>query len=45
MQDQGGFGIVTGLYVGNMTVNSQLGVASYDKTVSGAPGKTIALVE
>jgi hypothetical protein len=45
MQDQGGFGIVTGLYVGNMTVNSQLGVASYDKTVAGAPGKTIALVE
>jgi hypothetical protein len=45
MQDQGGFGIVTGLYVGNMTVNSQLGVASYDKTVSGAPGMTIALVE
>jgi hypothetical protein len=45
MQDQGGFGIVTGLYVGNMTLNSQLGVASYDKTVAGAPGKTIAIVE
>lgn len=45
MQDQGGFGIVTGLYVGNMTVNSQLGVASYDTTVAGAPGKQIALVE
>ena len=45
MQDQGGTGIVTGLYVGNMTLNSQLGVASYDKAVSGAPGKTIALVE
>lgn len=45
MQDQGGFGIVTGLYVGNMNVNSQLGIASYDKTVAGAPGKQIALVE
>jgi hypothetical protein len=45
MQDQGGYGIVTGLYVGNMYVNSQLGIASYDKTVAGAPGKTIALVE
>ena len=45
MQDQGGFGIVTGLYVGNMTVQSELGVASYDTTVTGAPGKTIALVE
>ncbi len=45
MQDQGGTGIVTGLYVGNMNVNSQLGIASYDKVVAGAPGKQIALVE
>jgi hypothetical protein len=45
MQDQGGTGIVTGLYVGNMNVNSQLGIASYNTTVSGAPGMNIALVE
>jgi hypothetical protein len=45
MQDQGGGAIVTGLYVGNMAVNSELGVENYNKKVSGAPGKTIALVE
>ncbi|HEV2484945.1 MAG TPA: Tad domain-containing protein [Terracidiphilus sp.] len=45
MQDQGGYGIVTGLYVGNMNINSQLGVASYNSAVAGSPGKTIALVE
>jgi hypothetical protein len=45
MQDQGGGAIVSGLYVGNMTANSELGVVNYNTKVAGAPGKTIALVE
>ena len=45
MQDQGGGALVTGLYVGNMTLNSELGIMNYNATVGGAPGRNIALVE
>ena len=45
MQDQGGRSLVSGLYVGNMTINSELGIMNYNASVSGAPGKNIALVE
>jgi hypothetical protein len=45
MQDQGGKALVSGLYVGNMDINSELGIVNYNAAVSNAPGKTIALVE
>lgn len=45
MQDQGGGAIVSGLYVGNLSLNSTLGVSNYSSVVANGPGKTIALVE
>jgi Flp pilus assembly protein TadG len=45
MQDQGGSALVSGIYVGNMSLNSDLGIVSYDSAVAGSPGHNIALVE
>ena len=45
MQDHGGTAMVSGLYVGNLTLNSDLGILNYASKVATAPGKTIALVE
>jgi hypothetical protein len=45
MQDQGGSALVSGLYVGNMTLNGDLGIVNYDSKVAGSPGHNIALVE
>ncbi len=45
LQDQGGSALVSGLYVGNMTLNSNIGIVNYDAAVAGSPGHNIALVE
>jgi hypothetical protein len=45
MQDQGGQPLVTGLVLGNLTINGTLRLNSYDDTYSNGAYRTIALVE
>lgn len=45
MQDQGGCAMVSGLYVGNMNMNSTLYVENVNSVYANGPGKTITLVE
>jgi hypothetical protein len=45
MQDQGGSPLVTGLILGNLTINGTLKLDNYDDTYTGGAFRTIALVE
>lgn len=45
MQDQGSCALVTGLYVNNFSINSQLGIVNYNDVYTHGPLRTITLTE
>jgi hypothetical protein len=45
MQDQGGAPLVSGLVLGNLTINGTLNINNYGKKYTNAPMNSIALVE